>query len=680
MDAWRRRGLFVVGFLVGIVLMGAAIGVMVTLDNSAPVQEGVTLRSPSGTNVTLYGSTNVSLSDPFPNGSTSSSQFADRAVNLTTESGNITLASDADVDARVHTQNLTGTWTNVTHITAGSNTLEVYPESKQRVDVKGDADRLGIRSVQLDDGTTDLYVEGPNNGVATITVYDLPASTTVAAVDPGSGAFLASGTTDANGNLTLDIGLSGHAIQLQTVDDDPPVLSNPEPTGAVSDSPDELRVDVSDPDFADDADEVQVTFYLQGSQIGQTNVTTNGTVTASVNQNFDLGEQVKWNVSAVDSYGNTDARNESFQMPENITLRNESNASQIITDKNITATFYSENGEIVTVKSDSNGDGNISLKGLPDTAFVVTFDGQGWYDRRAYVDRIGEQQNIYLLNSSVYEVDNETAIETTFVYEDRTSEFPPDNTTLEVERAVDPDGDGNYSWAVVAGDFWGAAAEFPFTGQYQERYRLRVTNRNTGESRLLGTHIPVASGVKEIIVGRIIFEAENATGRTFDAGINENTSNLQILYSDPTNQTEEVTIVVHEQGNASNEVFNSTFTDLGTETIVVSLNDSQSQQNWLVSYDGTHSRDGQIYGQRPVGIGGLALLIAPDILGVFGFLMVTFAGALYGPRTALLGAWAMVFMAAGLQFLGLLQVGGVALTVMIIVAVGGTFYKEAMPS
>jgi len=31
---------------------------------------------------------------------------------------------------------------------------------------------------------------------------------------------------------------------------------------------------------------------------------------------------------------------------------------------------------------------------------------------------------------------------------------------------------------------------------------------------------------------------------------------------------------------------------------------------------------------------------------------VTFVGALYGPRTALMGAWAMVFVAAGVSMFG----------------------------
>ncbi|MFB6198720.1 MAG: hypothetical protein ABEI52_10705, partial [Halobacteriaceae archaeon] len=101
------------------------------------------------------------------------------------------------------------------------------------------------------------------------------------------------------------------------------------------------------------------------------------------------------------------------------------------------------------------------------------------YDRRAYVNSIFDQQDIYLLNSTAFPTASDEAIETRFVYEDRTGRFDQDETTLEIQRAVDKDDDGNFNWTTVAGDFWGAAGEFPFTGEYQERYRLIITNRET---------------------------------------------------------------------------------------------------------------------------------------------------------------------------------------------------------
>lgn len=668
--------LTILGVVIGLVA-GMALAATFAPGDAGKATGGVAFGSPSGTNVTLYGATNVSMENVFPDNH--SAQFDDRSVMLnTTQGGNITLASDNSTWSSVHTSNMTGTWTNVTEVTAGNNWLEIYPSDKQRVDTKGDVNELSVRSMALDDGAADFYISGTNGGSATVKIYDLPANTDIAARGVGGGGFLSSGTTDANGTLTLTIGLSSHTVELVTENPDAPVISNPSPTGQVSTSPDQVSVDVNDQDFASNADEVQVTFELKGNQIKQTNITSNGTVTANVSQTFDLGETVKWNVSAVDSYGLEDTSSNSFTMPENITLRNETNASQIIKNENITATFYSTNGTIVTQKSDSDGDGNISLKGLPDTDFVVTFDGEGWHDRRAYIESIGAQKNIYLLNSTAYPKSDDSAIQTTFVYEDRTGQFDQQNTTLEIERAVDPDGDGNHQWQVVAGDFWGAAGEFPFTGEYQQRYRLRITNQETGASRTLGTHIPTSDGVKNIIVGKIIFEAENATGRYVDARINQNTTNLQILYADPTNSTTGLHVVVHEQGNESNEIYNETFAGpFGEKVIVQSLTDNQTGNNYVVKYDVENTADGPKFYKVIVGGGEFPLPIDGDILSAFVYLFITFVMLLYGPRTALLGAWAGVFVFAGAAFFG--WVSGVTVAVPVLIAIGATFYSQGSP-
>jgi hypothetical protein len=248
-----------------------------------------------------------------------------------------------------------------------------------------------------------------------------------------------------------------------------------------------------------------------------------------------------------------------------------------------------------------------------------------------------------------------------------------------VQRAVDPDNDGNYTWQTVAGDYWGAAGEFPFTGEYQERYRLIIKNQQTGDQRELGTHIPTSDGVKNIIVGNIIFDAENATGTFWDADINRNTSNLQILYTDPTNSTKDLTIKVYERGNESNTLYNKTFAGpLGTETIAIHLTSDQEDMNWVVEFQGS-SGSGPVFGKVPVGGSAYLLPIDPTILRSFALVFVTFIMALYGPRTAVMGAWAGVLAVSGLMFLGWVNVSVVAVTIAAVIAAGGTFYREAMP-
>lgn len=660
-------------FVIGLVL-GA--GIVVATNDFGPgeavkISDNVTVQSPNGLELTMQGTTNVSMEDLFQGGG------SEIVVNMS--EGNITLASADSVSATIHKNTITGEWTNVTDITAGSNWLEIYPESKQRVDTRGDVNDIAIKSAALDDGTTDFWYNGTDGGVVTVRIYDLPENTRIAAIDE-SDTFKDVNRTDGSGTLWLDLDASSHSIELLDVNDtrSAPTQSNAGPTGLIPDTPSELSIDINDSDFP--ADEVNVSIYLDGNEIHQENITSNGTVTTSNFGSLDLGEHT-WAVNATDYYGNVNNQTYDFSLPSNITLRNETNASQVITDQNVTATFYTPNGETIIQRSDSNGDGNISLRGLPDESFVVTFTGDGWHDRRAFIESIGNQQNIYLLNSTAYPTADDSAIETTFIYEDRTNQFEQSNTTLRIQRAVDPDNDGNFTFQTVAGDFWGAAGEFPFTGEYQARYRLVIQNEQTGDRRVLGTHIPTSDGVKNIIVGRIIFEAENSTGRWFDAQVNQSEQRVEAVYNDPTNQTTDLRVRVYERNNQSNVIFDQTFSgDFGRKVVTVALTENQTGTDWVVDFDGTHSEDGSVGGELIAGGDNeYGLPLDPSILYSLAYIFVTFIMALYGPRTALLGAWAGVFVVGGFMFIGWINVGIPAYTVGILIAIGGTFYHEAMP-
>lgn len=753
------RALLVVGLLLGAGTMLAVNNFQ--SDQASNISNGVTV-SPtfSDFELTVQGDTEMNLSDAFPEPHT---------VDVNLSEGNISLAARNGTAATINKDEIEGTWTNVTDITAGGTWIEIYPYDKQRVDVRGDLNKIAIRAVTLDDGTEDFYIDGTDSGTGTVKLYDVTANEDIAAVDVDTGAFLDAASSDANGNVTFDIPLSAHSVELNTVDAVAPSVTNPQPTGTVrfaeptlsvdvtdgnfpndeltlqwyvngtlentttvtsngtasatvgpfpdgtynftvnaTDSyglsdetanttfqidhydpvhsnpdpqgqvttrPTEISIDVNDTDFAFDGDEIEVNISLDGSQISSENITQNQTVTTSNFGTLDLGGH-QFTVNSTDSYGNFQSDTFTFEIPSNITLRNETNASQIITDKNITATFYSENGEVVVQRSDSDQDGNISLAGLPNTAFVVTFSGGEYYDRRIYIDTIFEQDSIYLLNKTAYP----DAIATTFVYEDRTDQFDQDETTLEIQRAVDPDNDDEFQFETVAGDFWGAAGEFPFTGQFQQRYRLVVTNRETGERRVLGTHIPRADGVKNIIVGDIVFDAENATGRVFNASINHDTNNLQIYYQDPTNGTTDLNIVVYEAGNQSNEIYNDTLSGpLGTELISVQLTDNETDTNWVVRYDGQHSSGERVFAEVITGGNSYGIPIDADILASIAYVLLTFVMSLYGPRTALAGAWAGVGFLGFVMVMQWVTVPVATITVAMLIAAGGTVYREAVP-
>jgi len=60
--------------------------------------------------------------------------------------------------------------------------------------------------------------------------------------------------------------------------------------------------------------------------------------------------------------------------------------------------------------------------------------------------------------------------------------------------------------------------------------------------------------------------------------------------------------------------------------------------------------------------------------------MVTFVGALYGPRTARMGAWALVGFVSLLIFVGWVQLPLVSVTVAAAIAAGSTLYRESIPA
>lgn len=654
-------------FLLGVVL---TVGIVTAATSVYDVPQSGTVPYGVDNGPTAYLTGDINISGDFVDGQT---------LDLDTNSGNITFHSNGDTNLSIDSTEITGPWTNITSVTAGSTWIEISPEDKPQVDTRGDVNALSIyETIALDDDTADFYYAGTDGGTVSVRLYSLPANTKVAALDANTLAPLDSGTADSNGNITFDLPASDHTVLLSTDStDDTPQFANPDPTGVVSDTPNELSVDVSDADFP--SDEVNVSIYLDGAKIHSENITSNSTVTTSNFGTLDLGDHT-WAVNATDYYGNQNSESYDFTLPSNITLRNETNASQIITGKNITAKFYSSNGDVVVQKSDSNNDGNISLRGLPNTEFVVVFEGDDYHDRRAYIESIVEQQNFYLLNSTAFPLDN-GAVFTRFVYEDRTGSFPQSDTTLRVQRAVDPNNDSTYQWETIAGDYWGAAGEFPFTGEYNERYRLLVKNQETNESRILGTHIPVASGSKNIIVGQIVFEAENATGRYYDAVVNENTSNLQVYYQDPTNKTTNLNIVVYERGNQSNELYNSTVSGpLGEHALSIPLSEDEETTNWVVKFDGQHASDTSgVYGEVLVGDVAFPLPLDAGILAAFSYAFVTFIMLLYGPRTATIGAWAGVLVFIGLVFVGWIPGGIVVIVLPVIAAAGGTIYKEAVP-
>lgn len=665
-DGQRRAILISAVLLTSMVGIAAAAHIDGTLDTTGPApieaQDGMT-----GT-LETSGTQQAWWEENFP--TTGSIEFV-------TEQGNITFFSSGDANATVHVDEIEGTWTNVTAITADPNTITITPGDKDQSIVGQEIDTFAYRSgIAADDGTVDFSYTASANG--RVTVQGVPADADLYAIDASTNNIIDQADSTGGGAVTFDGLDSGDRdILIQQDVNEPPTFSNPTPTGNVDSTFSSIEIDVNDTNFPQ-GDSVTAELFVDGSSQGTDTLTSNGT--ASVAFSPDLGETYTYYWNASDSYGGvTNGSVHTVSTPSNVTIREEHNASLIVTDANATITLYSDDATIVVEREDTNGDGNISLTGLPDKEFVAVLEADDHYQRRVYIESIYEQQNIFMLNST--EVPGGEAVNTTFVFEDRTGDFPPESSTLRVQRALDLNNDGTFEWMTVAGDFWGAASEFPFTGEEGARYRLIVEN-DEGDRRVLGTHIPTDDGVKNIINGEIRFEAGNATGRWFDANLSSDAGNIQVLYEDPTNSTGDLRVRVWELGNQSNEIHDQNYTSspYGQLFTTIGITSDQAEQSWVIRIDGQTDDGEAIELQTTVGHGvGIALPVDPWLLAAFSVIGLTFVGSMYGPRTATIGSWVLVLAATGLTAFGWIGIPVIGLIAAAVIAAGGTFYSEALP-
>lgn len=535
-----------------------------------------------------------------------------------------------------------------------------------------------------------------NSEAAAINITSLTNASVNATVRTTDGTVLNQTTITNTGNHTLALAATSSS-QLETVlevdvtgsnpafvvADESILFENHAPSGSnfapsdgtkLSSSDVEFSVDVNDTEFSTaQGDSVDATLHIDGNAVGTKTVTSNSTVT--ITQTLSQGGDHTYHWVLNDSYGDTTTTaTKTVTVPSEITFRNESNETQIINESvTIEATFYSADG--TTVIKRSTTDGNISLDGLPTTKeFVITVSAEGWYDRRVYIDGIYEQSNVYLLNKSAHP----NAIQTTFTFEDRTGEFPQDTTTLRIQRALDPDNDSTYTWETVAGDFFGASGNFPFSGAYQVRYRLVIENSN-GETRVLGAFIPTADSTETLVIGNIQWPIQNGTQQYFDANLDNNAQEIQIRYYDHENDTEDIRIRVWEHQNKSNLIYDSNFSGpYGALAVNVSLTENQTGKTWVANYTAVDNGT-TIQGQRIVGSSPMGLPVAAWLLGTMCLGFLTFVGSLYGPRTAPLGAVTMVGTAMVLMYFQLVYIGTGFVIVALLIAIGSLLYAEGMP-
>jgi len=281
-----------------------------------------------------------------------------------------------------------------------------------------------------------------------------------------------------------------------TFDNDSPSVDNSSASpddDSITSTNKELSIDVTDPQFGTaQGEEVTVAFYVDGSQRGTDTLTSNGT--ASYTLTTVAGGSHEWHAEASDSYaGQATSDTFNFTAPGTLYIRDETNTSQLVDNARVELRFYYE-GEPQQIVERNTTDGTLDMSGLPaDRPFVVVADTDGYNPRRVYKRSLIESQSVYLLPDSTPSTD------TTFVLEDYSGNYPPEDTVMQVERALENQS-GSLDWRVVVGDYFGATGQFPTTLQSDTRHRLVLINTETGDERTLGSYTPTADGAQTVLV------------------------------------------------------------------------------------------------------------------------------------------------------------------------------------
>jgi len=475
-----NRRLLWVGVVGLVLLVGSAAAASALTSTSGQIP----FVANSGMEIVLSGDASTNVADPFVD---------DQTVEINTSAGTATFSSAAAVSARVTPAGLSGDLFSVDLIDMSGGELEISGDGFEGVSVSGSSsggEFVLRRNYAVDDGTADLEVETN----LSVMLPDLPPSTSVAAVDR-SGEIEDIATTNATGTATFS--LANGEFRLVTSAGAPDIVA-PQPSGPVSTLPNNLSVELSDPDIGRSvgaaqslAESVDVGISLNGEPIGNATVTTEGRVSVPLSEQLPAGTN-NWTVSATDAFGQTTTESFQFATPANISIRNETAPSELINNSSVEVRFYfdgvRDDPDLIVTRGTSAG--KVNMTGLPaGEPFVVVADTAGYSTRRIFVPSVTESQSIYLLPDSAERVD------TIFEIEDYSGDFPASQTVLLVQREL-----GGEDWTTVLGDFFGANADFPATLAKDIRHRLVLLNTETGQRREIGTYTPIASETETVTV------------------------------------------------------------------------------------------------------------------------------------------------------------------------------------
>jgi len=622
--------------------------------------------------------------------------------------GGTFILADVGVDSDVYTGPLEYPDTslstdNISTNTAVGNTTDISWTVSDNTNDDGEIGDITLTGVKKPETATYTGAVHDAEDVqdATVTFAELTNAEAIITVEANDGtgwAEIASTTTSNAGTKTLNISNSQadkHRISIDfskvnaggvtkvalteegvTFDGHIPSLSNPKPTDAVYNSPVTLSVDVTDADFGRVQNDSLTVEFRDGSgaTIGTDTLTSNGTVTATYSD--PVAGRNDWSVTVTDVYENTATAGPiTFRTPAELEIRDEQNPGTLITNPgSAEVRFYTDSDQVYT-RSPSNG--TISLAGLPaDETFVAAVSVEGYETRTITIDSLLEQQTAYLLDA------NATAAEVDFELNDQTNQFPADQTTLFVQRAITRD--NSTAWRTIVGERFGATGTVPTTLAAGDRYRLKVRNRD-GDMRALGSYVAAGAAIEPLRIGQVTFQGAQDSGASFSSRFDSTSESeaVDLRYVDPSGDTDELNVTVRRQDANNTVVFQDSISgpiNTYRERIPTSaLSGHTDSSTYKVEYSAARAGSAvPISGNRTIGdVPSVAKdwPIDAQFLNIAGYLTVL---ALFGamvilsPRHAGLVGSATAF---ALSIMGVIAINSLVLSFALVVsglfAVGG---------
>jgi len=492
---------------------------------------------------------------------------------------------------------------------------------------------------------------------------------------------------DLRVNVTFDASAGGATAELH--DDGvtktylSPTLDNSSasPEGSLTTADATLSIDVNDSDFPDpQGDSVEAEFYVDGGTAeGTDTLTANGT--ASLPVDLDGGSHT-WHVELEDSVGLTQSSQDfSVSVPDVLQVRNASDEGQLLDDRTVEGDFYAVDG--IPIAFRSANDGNLSMTDLSvGEPFVVVVDAPGYHQRPFFLNDLFSQADVFLLNESA------DTVTVTFDIVDNSGNFPLGDSYIQIQRALNRSeftpNEEDRRWTTISGEKLGVDGEHSTTLEQFERYRVVVQNAE-GDQQVLGEFIPEESGTRTYQIGERVFdftdqESSVEYGAEYDAS--GGTTYVRFSLNDSEQETENVDVVIHERGNASNEIYNATSPGpYGSLSISHPLTASQESTEWVVDWEAENPNgkdgvigDARIVGQqnRPLDIGGPDVETAASVLVLLLTFFMTSAGL---NRYA--GAVLTPAMAGVLFYVGFMPAGVGVGVIIFALFLGASFYASS---